>query len=133
MNAETHAGKPLDLGQANFEATIEKGVVLVDWWAPWCAPCRAFAPTYEAAAARHQDVTFAKVNTEDEPALGRSFGIRAIPTLMVFKEGVLIFAQPGMIPAAALDELVDQARKLDMDVVRAEIAKQEAEAKKKAG
>lgn len=130
----TVAGKPVELSEETFEARIGQGVVLVDWWAPWCAPCRAFAPTFEKAASKHPEVTFAKVNTEDQPGLARAFAIRAIPTLMVFKDGVLIFAQPGMVPAEALDDLVAQARELDMDVVRAEIARQEAEqAQQKAG
>ena len=121
--------KPVELNESTFEATIQKGVVLVDWWAPWCGPCCSFAPIFEQAAARSPDVTFAKVNTEQAPRLAAEFGIQAIPTLMVFKDGVLVFAQPGMLPAAALDDLVTQAKALDMDKVHAEIAAAEARTK----
>ena len=107
--------------EQNFEGLIKQGIVLLDWWAAWCGPCRAFAPIFEAAATRHPDVTFGKVDTEAEPGLASAFGIRAIPTLMAFRDGVLIFERPGLLPAAALDQLIAQIRALDMDDVRREL------------
>ena len=112
----------VDVTAATFDSTVDKGIVLIDWWAPWCGPCRTFAPVYEAAAGRHADVVFAKVNTEAEPELAGEFQIRAIPTLMLFRDGILLFTQPGMMPARALDELIAHARTIDMDEVRREIA-----------
>ena len=112
----------LELTAETFAPTVEKGIVLVDWWAPWCGPCRAFAPLYEAASSRHSDVVFAKVDTEAQPDLATEFQIRAIPTLMVFRDGILLFARPGLVPAQVLDSLVDQVRRLDMDEVRRQIA-----------
>jgi thioredoxin len=106
----------------NFEKYIEQpGVLVIDWWAPWCGPCRAFAPIYEKASEQYGDVVFAKINTEDSPDLAASFQIQAIPTLMVFRDQVLVFARPGMVPAAALDELVTKVKALDMEEVRREI------------
>ena len=112
----------VELTAETFEATVEKGIVLVDWWAPWCGPCRAFAPQYEAASSRHSDVVFAKVDTEAQPDLAAEFQIRAIPTLMVFRDGILLFARPGLVPSQVLDSLVEQVRRLDMDEVRREVA-----------
>ncbi len=112
--------------QKNFEATVEKGIVLLDFWAAWCGPCRAFAPVFEAAAKRHGDIVFGKVDTEAEPMLAGSFGIRSIPTLMVFRDGVLLFEQAGALPGPVLEDLIGKVRALDMDEVRAKLAAEEA-------
>ena len=109
----------LEITAGNFLETIRKNeLVLFDWWAQWCGPCRVFAPIYEAAQGRHPDVVFGKVNTETERQLAATFEIRAIPTLMVFRNGVLLFTQPGILPGEALDRLIVEVRSLDMDEIR---------------
>ncbi len=110
----------------NFNQYVEKdGVLVIDWWAPWCGPCRTFGPIYDKASEKHADVTFGKVNTEEQPELAGTFQIQAIPTLMVFRDQLLVFARPGAIPAAALDEIIGQVRALDMDDVRKKMAEEE--------
>ncbi len=115
-----------ELNAQNFEKTIDRdGIVFIDWWAPWCGPCRAFAPIYEKAAEKNKDIVFGKVNTEDEQELAAAFNIRSIPTLMIFRDKVLLFAQPGMLPEKVLEDLIGKVRALDMDDVRRQIAEHE--------
>ena len=117
----------IDITEATFQETLSKNeIVLVDWWADWCGPCKAFAPTYEKASEAHPDITFAKVDTEQEQQLSAMAQITSIPTLMVFRDNILLFSQAGALPPQALEELIQATKKLNMDDVRKEIAKQQA-------
>lgn len=121
-----------DLTASTFPTTVtQPGIVLVDFWAAWCGPCRTFGPIFERVSDKHPDVTFGKVDTEAEEELAGGLGIRSIPTLMVFRDGVLLYAQPGMVPEEGLDDIIQQARALDMDEVRREVEAQLAKAEPK--
>ncbi|MEX3647170.1 thioredoxin [Mycolicibacterium porcinum] len=116
-----------NIGYADFESTIrDNDIVLVDFWASWCGPCRAFAPIFERSAASHPEIVHAKVDTEQENELAALMDVRSIPTIAAFREGVLVFSQPGVLPPAALEDLISQVAALDMDQVRATIAARKA-------
>ena len=117
----------VELTQENFEETVNKNpMVIIDFWAPWCGPCKGFAPVYEKAAETHPDVVFAKVNTDEQQELAGSFNIRSIPTLVVFREKVILFQQAGALPGNALEQVITQAKAIDMAKVHAEVAAQQA-------
>jgi thioredoxin 1 len=125
------AGKSMStvaLTKETFEDTVTRpGITLVDWWASWCGPCRMFAPVFQAASEQHPDITFGKIDTEDQPELSAAARISSIPTLMAFRDRILVFSQPGALPAAALEQLIQAVRDLDMDKIRADHARPQAE------
>lgn len=117
----------IELTAQNFEQTItQNDMVVIDFWAPWCAPCRSFAPIYEEVSKKYPHTVFAKINTEVEQELSNHFNIRSIPTLMIFREQIILFMQAGSLPASALEEILNKAQALDMSIVREEVAKQQA-------
>ncbi len=113
----------VELNEENFEQTVmNNDFVVIDFWAPWCGPCRGFAPVFEAASEKYPDIVFSKVNTEEQQSLAAHFQVRSIPTLVIFREKVIIYAQPGALPAGAFDDLIARAKEVDMAQVHAEIA-----------
>jgi len=118
----------IDLTKANFEETITNNdMIIIDFWAPWCGPCRSFKPIFEDTSEKYPNVVFAKVNTDDERELAGSFQIKSIPTLMIFREQIIIFSQAGSLPASAFEEVIGKAQELDMNTVREEVAKQQTQ------
>lgn len=119
----------IELSQNNFKEVIDNNdVVLIDFWASWCGPCQSFGPVFEAASEKNPEMVFAKVNTEEQMELAAHFQVRSIPMLAIFREQILIFSQPGALPASSLDQLIEQVKELDMDKVRADIAQQQNKA-----
>jgi len=120
----------IELNEETLEKTIvDNDIVLIDFWAPWCGPCKSFGPIYESVSENHPDIVFAKVNTEEEQGIAAHFQIRSIPTLMIFREQIVLFSEAGMLPAAGLEQVVQQVKELDMDKVRADIEAAQAEQK----
>ena len=119
----------VELTEETLEKTVvENDIVIIDFWAPWCGPCKSFGPIYEEVSEKHPDIVFAKVNTEDEQAIAAHFQIRSIPTLMIFREQVVLFSEAGMLPAAGLEQVIEQIKELDMEKVKSEIAATQSEA-----
>jgi thioredoxin 1 len=117
----------IEISKDNFKDTVSKqGIVLLDWWASWCGPCRTFGPIFEKVSSKHTDITFGKIDTEDQQELSGAFEVRSIPTLMVFRDGILLFEQAGALPAAALEDLISKVRALDMEEVRRQVEAQRA-------
>ena len=120
----------VDITKDNLQETIANNdIVIIDFWAPWCGPCKSFSPIYDTVSEKHADVVFGKVNTEDEQELAASFQIRSIPTLMIFRGQIAIFSQAGMLPESALEEVIEKTRALDMEQVKKEVAEQQAQAR----
>lgn len=124
----------IDLDQDNFRAAVEDNdILIIDFWAPWCGPCKSFAPVYDKVSAEHEDVVFAKVNTEEQQELAGMFNIRSIPTLMIFREQIIVFSQAGALPEQSLQQLISGVKGLDMEDVRRQVAEQQAAAEQQNG